>query len=298
VTSPVRAAFSDLRQLIDRVLVRRYWSRAFRAGGVRTWAAEPVVRSRLNRRVSGTEEIWPVEWFAGEVVSQPFARALSLGCGEGALERDLMAKGLCREIVGLDLSPEALELARQRAREQGLDGLHYQVVDLDRLQLEAAGYDAVFAHQSLHHVRELETCLDQVSRALRPQGVLYVDEYVGPSRDEWRPELMRQAEAVYRDLPRQVRRRRRLQLPVDRRDPSEAVRSADIIPVIEDRFRILHRRDYGGNLLSVIYPHLRLDSLGDEARDHLLGRILDREEELLAAGAPTFYTVIVAARAE
>jgi SAM-dependent methyltransferase len=259
-----------------------------------TWAAEPAVRRRLNRRVSGAEHTWPIEWLAATVLTAPVHRALSLGCGEGALERDLTRKRLCRQIVGLDLSPTALDLARERAREAGIDTIEYRQADLDRLVLPPGEHAAVFAHQALHHVRELESCLDQVAGTLQPRGLLYLDEYVGPSRHQWRRDRLAAADSIYAELPRSVRRRPRLQLPVDRRDPSEAVRSADIVPAVEARFAIRERRDYGGNLLSVIYPHLRLDALSDKQRDELLEHLLDREDALLAAGAPSYYTIIVA----
>ncbi len=280
--------------MIRQLLVSRFWNRTHRAGGIPTWSQELTVRRCLNRRVTGSEDVWPVEWFAREIVSRPFPRALSLGCGDGTLERDLISKGLCESVLGLDISEEALELARRRAREAGYATLHYARADLDRADLDEDGYEAVFVHQALHHVRELETCLSQVAGALTPDGVFYVDEYVGPSRHEWTRALLEAAEEVYQELPKQVRRRRRLQLPVDWRDPSEAVRSSEIVPLIDERFEIRERRDYGGNLFSVIYPHLRLERLEPAEREEVLVHLIAREDELLAGGAGTYYTVIVA----
>jgi SAM-dependent methyltransferase len=289
--------------MIRRLMVRRYWGRALAEGRLRTWAAEPTVRRCLNRRVTGSPDVWPLEWFAAEIAEGPFPRALSLGCGEGVLERDLMAKGLCGTVLGLDLSEQALALARQRAREAGHPGIAYERADLDRLRLEPGSYDAVFVHQALHHVRELEACLGQAAGALKAGGVLYADEYVGPSRHEWRRELLAAAEAVFRELPAAARSRRRwrplggsLPLPVDWRDPSEAVRSSEIVPLIETLFEVRERRDYGGNLLAVIYPHLRLDALEPAAREEVLGLLLAREDELLASGVASYYAVIVAGR--
>lgn len=280
--------------MIRKLLVRRYWGRALTDGRLRTWAAEPTVRRCLNRRVTGSPDVWPLEWFAAEIARRPYPRALSLGCGEGVLERDLMAKGLCESVLGLDLSGEALALARRRAREAGHPAIAYERADLDRLRLEPASYEAVFVHQALHHVRELEACLGEVARALTDGGVFYADEYVGPSRHEWRRELLAAAEAVYRELPAAVRRRRRLRLPVDWRDPSEAVRSSEIVPLVEAHFDVRERRDYGGNLFAVIYPHLRLEALEPAGREEVLAHLIAREDELLAAGAASYYTVIVA----
>lgn len=277
-----------------QVAVSRFWNATHDQGGIATWAAEPRVRRSINRRITGSPDVWPVEWFAREVVKHPFPTALSLGCGEGALERDLLSKQLCIDLLGLDISERALELAREAANAGGFSGLRYARADLDRLQLEPESFDAIFVHQALHHVRELEECLRQVRRALTPDGIFYLDEYVGPSRDDWRHELLEAAEDAYQQLPRSVRRRKRLQLPVDWRDPSEAVRSAEIVPLLSELFEIREKRDYGGNLLAVVYPHLNLEGLEPAAREEILDRLLAQEEGLLLAGEPSYYSVLVA----
>ncbi len=273
----------------------RFWNAAHGRGGIATWAAEPAVRRAINRRITGSADAWPVEWFA-RTVPRPFPRGLSLGCGDGALERDLLSKGLCTTLLGLDISPRALELAREQALAEGWSEVQYARADLDQLRLEPESFEAVFVHQALHHVRELETCLRQVRHALTPGGIFYLDEYVGPSRHEWRRELLAAAEDAYRQLPRRVRRRRRLQLPVDWRDPSEAVRSAEIVPLVAELFDVRERRDYGGNLFAVVYPHLRLETLEPGARAEIIERLIALEDELLAAGSGSYYTVMVVTR--
>lgn len=295
---------------LRHLLARRFWGRWFAAGGVATWLAEPAVRRAVNRRVTGSPHVWPVEWLDRHLrerfPERVGGRALSVGCGTGALERDLVAKGLVREVVGVDLSPTALEIARERAREElgeAAGRVRYLAADLDAPDLlaerfEDGAFDLVLAHQALHHVRELEGCFARLRDLLAPGGLLYLDEYVGPSRSEWSRRLLAPADALYRSLPPRARRRRRLQLPVDRRDPSEAIRSSAILPVLAAAgFEVLERRDYGGNLLSVVHPHLALDRLRPEERHALLGRLLEEEDRLLAAGEPSYYTVVLARRA-
>lgn len=281
---------------LRRLLTRRHWARAFAAGGIRTWMAEPAARRAINRRVTGDEGEWPVEWLERRFMAQPLERALSVGCGDGALERDLRRKGVCRDIEGIDLVPSALERARQLAAVEGLDGIAYRRGDANRLELAAASFDAVFFHQALHHVERLEGCLDAVAAALRPGGLLYLDEYVGPSRHEWTPAALAEARRVWDTLPRRLKRRRRLPPPLDRRDPSEAIRSSEIFAAVAARFDIVERHDYGGNLLAVIHPHLDLDEIDSEERDRWIGDLLAEEERLLAAGAASFYAVVVARR--
>ncbi len=282
--------------MIERLrglMVRSRWARFYRRGGERTWMHEPAVRRTINARVTGSADRWPMDWFRERFAATPFDRALSLGCGEGALERDVVAKAICGRILGVDLLAEALERARGLAREAGLVGIDYRRADMNRLQLEEHAFDLVFFHQSLHHVEDLEGCLATVRRALAPGGTIYLDEYVGPSRDGWRRPMLADAQAVFDRLLPAVRRRRRIGAPIDRSDPSEAVRSADILPVFERHFRIVERRDYGGNLLALVHPYLRHDRLAGPVGERALETLIAAEEDLLARGVPSFYAVVV-----
>jgi hypothetical protein len=92
-----------------------------------------------------------------------------------------------------------------------------------------------------------------------------------------------------------VKRSRRLELPVDWRDPTEAVRSSGIPAAISRHFKVVERRDYGGNFLAVIHPHLRLEPLTAAERTALLQSIIDAEREHLAAGHGSYYAVFLAA---
>jgi SAM-dependent methyltransferase len=271
----------------------RFWGRAFTQGGLQTWMAEEVVRRYINSSVTGSPDLWPIEWLRTRIPS-PFSSALSLGCGEGALERDLLSKRLCTHLLGIDISSEALALARERASASGLTGVEYRQGDLNKLDLPVSSFDAAFFHQSLHHVEDLDSCLSATVSALRPGSTVYFDEYVGPSRADWSRTLIQGASEVFERLPAAVRRSRRLKLPVDWRDPTEAVRSSEILEAVSRHLEITLRRDYGGNFLSVIHPHLRLDSLTAEARASLLQSLVDAERAYLAAGHNSYYTVLVA----
>jgi SAM-dependent methyltransferase len=259
----------------------RFWGRAFVQGGLRTWMSEEAVRKYINQSVTGSPGLWPIEWLQTLLVPSPFTAVLSLGCGEGALERDLLSKRLCTSILGVDISTAALKMAEAKAKEAGLTGVEYCVEyrqgDLNTLDLPAASFDAAFFHQSLHHVEDLDSCLSAVVSALRPGGLVYFDEYVGPSRAEWSAAQIKEASKLFAGLPVTVKRSRRLELPVDWRDPTEAVRSSEILGAVSRRFEILQRRDYGGNFLSVIHPHLRLGHLAAGERAALLELLIAAE---------------------
>jgi SAM-dependent methyltransferase len=249
----------------------------------------------VNECVTGDPNVWPIDALAPRF--GPLAHVITLGCGDGVLDRQLRERRICESLTGIDISQASLAIARRHAEEQGLTNFEYVRGDLDRLVLEKNSCDAVVFHQSLHHVADLEGCLDTVRNALRPGGLVYLDEYIGPSQSEWNRDLLRDADEVYRELPDGVRRRRRLQLPVDGKDPSEAIRSSEIVREVTSRFEIELRRDYGGTYLSVIYPHLDFSRSDDRERVDILARLIRSERLAISNGAPPFYTVIMARKA-
>jgi SAM-dependent methyltransferase len=185
-------------------------------------------------------------------------------------------------------------LSQQRAIAEGLVGISYRLDDLNRVVLPRAQFDVVFFHQSLHHVTALEHCLAQVLATLRPGGVVYVDEYVGPSRTDWSDALLAEANRSYASMPNALRTVPAVPLPIEPDDPSEAARSAEILPLLAAVFNVDVRRDYGGNLLALLHPLIDWSRLDEHQKANLLDRLIADEDRLLAGGADSFYTVIVA----
>jgi SAM-dependent methyltransferase len=268
------------------------------------WMSHPLVRRRINFRISGDESLWPTAWLASRLRDRaPIGRAASIGCGIGNFERDVVSQGLVARITGVDASPQCVDEATILARRGGLDSrISYQCADAREWLSNASELDAVFFHQSLHHFDRLDHLLELVTAALGPGGVLYLDEYVGPSRDEWRLRHFLLHNLAYQLLPWRVRRARLVRAPVNRQDPTEAINSSQILSSVERHFDILERRDYGGNLVSVIYPNLRRpdDSPASAPRafDQAVATLLNLEDWALRHGrlwSPgSYYTVVIA----
>src|SRR5262249_20653893 len=92
-------------------------------------------------------------------------------------------------------------------------------------------------------------------------GYFFLDEFIGPSRFQWPDEQIQIINDQLRHVPKALRRlvsdRSKYKDRVVRKsvsemaaaDPSEAVRSSEIVPVLKKYFRILEIKGYGGALL-------------------------------------------------
>ncbi len=288
------SVFSEARAETDAA--RRFWDDG--APGEpenHYWGAQPLVRRAINRRVTGDPNRWPMEWFARRYAPSPLPRGLSVGCGPGLLERDVIEKGICRAVEGIDFSSEAIARARQGAQEANLSKvLEYRVGDVNAMELPEEAFDIVFFHGSLHHVRSVERALAAVRGALKPGGLLYLDEYMGPSRTDWEDEDWSFARSAFDALPEELKNRRELMVPIPMDDPLESVRSSAILPEVRRLFRVLEDRPYGGNILWFVFPCLDMARLREDRTD-ALSRLIALEDHLLERRwVESYYRVIVA----
>ena len=188
----------------------------------------------------------------------------------------------------------------------------YDVADLNALNLPPRAYDAVWFNSSLHHVRELEAACDQVAAALKPNGFVFINEYVGADRFDFSNRQKEAIRAAFALVPDRYRRSfvadgATVQpapfIPdpreVEAVDPSEAVRSSEILKVVEERFDIVARHDAGGTLLQFmlqgIAGNFRSDDPGSLAVLEMLFRI---EDTLIDGGDLGSDFVLVVARSK
>ncbi len=258
-----------------------------------SWMEHSEVRKYINDSVSEGRGLWPIDWFESYLGGRRFARALSIGCGGGPLERDLIRRGLCSRCDAFDGSPQSIAAAQAAAREAGIEGsVHYYVGDFNEPELPKNTYDIVFFHQSLHHVGKLEKLFRAVMRSLKRDGLLYLDEYIGPSRTDWNDQTIALQRLVFESaVPVERRTTPSLPLPIQPDDPSEALRSGEIMKELRVGFEIDSYHPYGGNLLSVLFPFV--DWRGSDGAA-LIGRLIEAERRLLADGQESFHAVIVA----
>ena len=271
------------------------------------WMADPIVRRRIGSLVSGDPDFaYPIAWFARRMREEiPFGRVLSIGCGTGGAERHLLELGAARHVTGIDTSLPAVEHARNAATAAGMaDRVTYENSDAHAFLGRTGGWDAILFHASLHHLDRLPELFRLVHTALAPRGLLFLDEYIGPSRREWRWRKVILANVAYAILPRSLRRTRIVRMPVTDEDPTEMICASEIGPLTRRHFDIVEWRDYGGNLVALVYPSLRRPMEGDAAARAQFTKALAflfRAEDFLLRhprlpGARSFHAVVIARR--
>jgi ubiquinone/menaquinone biosynthesis C-methylase UbiE len=104
------------------------------------------------------------------------ALVLEAGCGTGAQTVILARKNPAARFVSADIAPDSLELARQAVQRAGLANVRFEQADLFRLPFPDAMFDAVFVCFVLEHLSAPLQALAELSRALRPGGIITVIE--------------------------------------------------------------------------------------------------------------------------
>lgn len=97
---------------------------------------------------------------------------LEAGCGIGTDAVQFVRAGA--RYTGVDFSPTALELARQRPELAGADLVHASVV---QLPFADATFDLVYSNGVIHHVPETQRAIHEFHRLLRPGGTAIVMVY-------------------------------------------------------------------------------------------------------------------------
>lgn len=267
------------------------------------WLAIPLVQSHYQQRAcAGLRYPSWVEYCVHEFLGArtPVRRMLSIGCGSGAIERHLFRLNAFVECDAIDLAPAAIEQAKREAKEIGADSIRYVSMDVELDSLPHKRYDAIWFNGSLHHIRELESVCARVHGALNRGGWLFFNEYVGSNHFAFGQRQKACIHHSYGLIPERYRKSfangciGQLQdsaaIPdpeeVRRIDPSEAVRSQDILEVVESLFETRARNRCGGSILQFLlhgiagnFDESDFDSI------RILQMLLDIEDALIDSGS-------------
>src|SRR5690606_20956248 len=166
------------------------------------------------------------------------------------------------------------------------------VADSNGLVLERGAFRAILGLGAIHHVERLEEFWAACAQGLAADGAVLAQEYVGPSRFQWTDAQVAAGDRALRELvPERYRtHHRRIQRPSIEAmleiDPSEAVRSAEIVSTCEQAgFRI---EGYAGAGCALLYPVLMHQIGAFDPRswedNHVLAGLFREEARLMDRG--------------
>jgi ubiquinone/menaquinone biosynthesis C-methylase UbiE len=317
-----------------------------RKTGLFWWEAGPELRRYINTRISGNPNIGWIEhtldeYFNGKL---PLDTCLSLGCGTGHLERALAKLGAFQHCDAFDVAEHSIQEAQRLATEEGIASISYRVTDVNKIVLPANSYDAVWIHSAMHHCEALEHICRQIKQALKPGGLLILNEYVGPNRFQFSARQKEIANLCFHLLPARYRvpLEEAVALELERNpfkkgarwfvsrliekiregdvinvikrrfrvyraklsgrnlertavsfpsapgviavDPSEAIRSEEILRVLQEDFQIVEERGWGGNVLQFLLADITGNFSEDAQSQALLRMLINIEDTMLQCG--------------
>ena len=110
----------------------------------------------------------------------PAGCVLDVGCGTGELMRLVQSHHPQATLVGIDVTPEMMAVAREKF--QHAPRVRLCLAEAEALPFAAESFDAVVSCNMLHHVHAIDQLFREWARVLRPQGQLVVVDW---SRDFW-----------------------------------------------------------------------------------------------------------------
>ncbi len=286
-----------------------YWSRMLTEtplSEMSYWLAHPRVNAYYQDCATGHRlDRYPrwIEYCLGEFLAGrlPVPRMLEFGCGTGELTFDLLNSHAFEHFDGYDIASDGIRVARERARSIGAeDRITFEIKDGNTWSGPSNYYDVIWLNMSLHHIKAMEHLCGQLAQALKPDGYLFVNEYIGPNRFDFpirQKEVMTLANDLLPQKYRQLKpghpsgKQYRILPPipnpreVSRLDPSESIRSAEITQILPQYFEIAAFNPIGGTILQFLLQDIAHNFRpGDPDSMRLLEILIDLERTLINIG--------------
>ena len=129
-------------------------------------------RISLHEKYSTNKQGW-FNWLFEKIDFSKVNRLLELGCGNGKLWQENKIDLRNREIFLSDISEGMVEEVRNKL---GSD-FNCIVADAEKIPFKDAYFDSIIANHVLFYLNDLNQGLKEISRVLKPNGVLYCSTY-------------------------------------------------------------------------------------------------------------------------
>lgn len=129
-------------------------------------------RILLHEKYSTNKQGW-FNWLFNQIDFSRVNRLLELGCGNGKLWQEHRIDLRNREIFLSDISEGMVEEVRNKL---GSD-FNCIVADAEKIPFKDEYFDSIIANHVLFYLNDLNLGLKEISRVLKPNGILYCSTY-------------------------------------------------------------------------------------------------------------------------
>jgi 2-polyprenyl-3-methyl-5-hydroxy-6-metoxy-1,4-benzoquinol methylase len=260
------------------------------------WELLPEVAKYQRKCMTGDENLdyftYTLDYVRKNIGTKNL-RALSIGCTEGnpGPEMTIFETGLFSQIDVMDIADGLIAKQAKIAAEKGLTAINYRQTDLNNAALEKNAYDLIWAVGTVHHIEKLESLFERVSDALKDRGIFMMREFVGPNRFQFSDEQLRYVNEILAILPTKYKKTMEGAIKstagnydineLIKIDPSESVRSQDIMRALCDRLDVFKLSNTGGSILFTLLAGIASNFENDEDAEAILKLLVLFERTLV-----------------
>jgi len=228
--------FRDVENLEELPDIFHYWSNKY---------ILPLLQDILG--VNGVTDFY-FKYFSKSLDETKNNTILSIGCGDCFFETEIAVKlrdaGYKFNFECLDLAEGLINRAEEKINQAGIsDFFSLQIQDINNWQ-PSATYAGIMAHQSLHHVVELESLFKNIKSSLHPKGLFLSNETIGKNGHQRWPEALEIINKIWAFAPDKIKYNRswnnRFESSYINHDCSsegfEGIRAQDILPLMVREF--------------------------------------------------------------
>lgn len=143
---------------------------------------------------------WRWNWIAaydfctGRKPAQQNINILDAGCGTGVGTEYLVHLNPKASVTAIDLSPEALRVAKERCQRSGATRVNFQQLNVEEVQQLDGQFEMINSVGVLHHLPDPIVGIKALAEKLAPGGIMHIFVYGELGR--WEVQLMQNAIAL------------------------------------------------------------------------------------------------------
>lgn len=217
------------------------------------WNDLPRVKQYKNELSTGNKDVhWVNDILTRFKQFVPFQNVLIVGCGNGWLERQLYDTKIGLQFDAFDISEKYLEEAKKLANDRPINYFKEDINEMTNIKENT--YDAIFNFAILHHTEKIDFAMKQLSKALKPDGIMFNEEYIGPAQNQYSDIHLKHMLEVMSDLPEKYKSPHQLRPNIEnfRVEPTEAIHSDLVKSSFEKYFETIYEKNMNGGIAYMI----------------------------------------------